>query len=220
LSPSPFLFKIDSDPQGAKIFINGEETDFRTPALVPRAECDNFTVSLQLEGYSNLSKEVSPKETESLFLSLSPKALEGKLKLSAASSAVKFVLNGKFLGKSGDIVSLPEGEYTIKIVDENLLGEREAKIVVTPKETAEIFAENFKTGRVFIYGKPEEDGSVFIDGKPFGDLPLTGDRPLAVGKHKIIVVSSKGKKVSFEWKIKEGEQKKIVDFEKKKVLDF
>ncbi len=220
LEPRAFQFKIDSDPQGAKIFINGEETDFFTPAQIPIANCENFTVELKLEGYSNVLKEVSPKETESLFLVLSQKAMEGKVKLSSGSETIKFILNGKLLGKNGDTVSLPEGEYTIKIVDENLLGERESKIKINPKETTEVFAENFKSGKIFLYGKPEEDGSVFVDGKLFGELPLTGERPLSVGKHKISVVSSKGKKVSFEWKIKEGEQKKIVNFENKKVSDF
>lgn len=220
LSPHPFLLKIDSDPQGAKVFINGEETDFLTPALLPRANCENFKIGLRLEGYSDVVVEVSPKETESLFLSLSPKAMEGKVKLSSVSSSVKFFLNNKLLGKSGDIISLPEGEYTIKIVEEKLLGERETKIKVSPRETTELFAEDFNVGKVYLYGRPEEDGSVFVDGKLFGELPLTGDKPLAVGKHKMNVVSSNGKKVSFDWKIREGEQRKIVDFEKKKVFDY
>lgn len=220
LSPNPFQFKIDSDPQGAKILINGEETDFRTPALIPRADCEKFTIGLQLEGYSEVSREISPSETESIFLSLSPKSLEGKLKMSSASNSIKFYLNGKFLGKNGDLITLPEGEHTLRIVDDKLLGERETTVKINPKETTEIFAEDFKAGRIFIFGRPEEDGSVYVDGKLFGELPITGDKSLAVGKHKINVVSSKGKKVSFEWKIKEGEQKKVVDFEKRKVSDF
>ncbi|NMB99051.1 MAG: PEGA domain-containing protein, partial [Thermoanaerobaculaceae bacterium] len=220
LSPNPFQFKIDSDPQGAKILINGEETDFRTPALIPRADCDKFTIGLQLEGYSTVSREISPNETESIFLSLSPKSLEGKLKLSSASNSMKFYLNGKFLGNNGDVITLLEGEHTLRIVDEKLLGERETTVRINPKETTEIFAEDFKAGKIFIFGRPEEDGSVYVDGKLFGELPITGDKSLAVGKHKINVVSSKGKKVSFEWKIKEGEQKKVVDFEKRKVSDF
>lgn len=220
LSPNPFQFKIDSDPQGAKILINGEETDFRTPALIPRADCEKFTIGLQLEGYSEASREISPNETESIFLSLSPKSLAGKLKLSSASNSMKFYLNGKFLGKNGDVITLLEGEHTLRIVDEKLLGERETTVRINPKETTEIFAEDFKAGKIFIFGRPEEDGSVYVDGKLFGELPITGDKSLAVGKHKINVVSSKGKKVSFEWKIKEGEQKKVVDFEKRKVSDF
>lgn len=220
LSQNPFQFKIDSDPQGAKILINGEETDFRTPALIPRTDCENFTVGLQLEGYSDAVREVSPKETDSILLALSPKSLEGKLKLSSASNSIKFYFNGTLLGKNGDVVTLPEGEHTLKIVDENLLGERETTVKIIPKETTEIFAEDFKAGKIFIFGKPEEDGSVYVDGKLFGELPITGDKTLAIGKHKVNVVSSKGKKVSFEWKIKEGEQKKVVDFEKRKVSDF
>lgn len=219
LSPNPFQFKIDSDPQGAKIFINGEETDFRTPSFISRANCDSFQITLQLEGYSEVTKTISPVETDSLFLSLSPKSMEGKLKLSSVTNSIKFFMNGKFLGKSGDVVSLPEGEYTIKIVDENLLGERESKVIINPKETSELFAENFKDGRIFLFGKPEEDGKVFVDGKTFGELPITGDKSLAVGKHKVNVVSSKGRKVVFDWNIREGEQKKVVDFEKKKVAD-
>lgn len=220
LSPKPFQFKIDSDPQGAKILINGEETDFRTPALIPRTDCKNFTVGLQLEGYSDTSREISPKDSESIVLSLSPKALEGKLKLTSTSNSVKFYLNGKLVGKNGDVVTLSEGEYTLRIVDENLLGERETTVKITPKETTEIFAEAFKAGKIFLFGKPEEDGYVYVDGKLFGELPITGDKALAVGKHKVNVVSSKRRKVSFEWKIREGEQKKIIDFDKKKVFEF
>jgi serine/threonine protein kinase len=220
LSPRPFQFKVDSEPQGALILVNGEETDFRTPALLPRADCSNFTVSLRLEGHSELSTEIVPLEVESLFLSLPPKALEGKLKLTSNSASFCFYEDGKLLGKPGDTAALPEGEHKIRIVDQEVLGIREVVISISPRETTELSAEPFKTGTIFLVGHPEEDGKVNVDGKFFDDLPLTGEKRLAVGKHDISVVSSKGRSVHFEWKVREGTQKKLVDFARKRAADI
>jgi len=220
LEPRPFQFRVDSEPEGAVIAVNGEETDFRTPALLPRADCSPFTISLKMDGYSDASKEVLPSEVEGVVLTLSQKALEGKLKLTSGVSSFRFYEGGRLLGKPGTTVALPEGEHRIRMTDEAVWGTREIQVTIAPGETTELSAEPFKTGRIFLIGHPEEDGSVTVDGRPFGDLPLTGEKGLAVGKHDLVVVSSKGRRVRFEWKIREGEQKKLVDFAKKKVEDI
>lgn len=220
LTEKPFQFKVDSEPKGAKIFIDSNETDFLTPALIPRENCEKFRIKLYLEGYSEFEKEVDPKEIDEIFIFLTQKSLEGKVKLTSNSSNLKFYLDNKLVGKIGDTISLPEGEYDVLVVDEEVLGKRKLKLKVLPKETTQVYVEGFKTGKIFLYGKPEEDGKVNIDGKFFGELPIVGDKMLSCGRHSIVVISSKGRKVSFEWDVKEGEQKRIVDFEKKKAHNF
>lgn len=220
LFPRPFQFKIDSEPQGALVFVNGEETGFRTPALIPRADCGSFNISLKLEGCADASKEITPSETESVFLTLTQKAPEGKLRLASEIPSFRFFEGDRNLGGPGAVIDLPEGEHRIRMIDPEVLGSREVKVTVAPGETTELSGEPFRTGTVFIVGHPEEDGTVNVDGRKFGDLPLTGERRLAVGKHEITVVSSKGRSVHFEWKIREGEQRRLVDFAKKKVSDI
>ncbi len=220
LTPKPFQFKIDSEPRGAMILVDGEETGFMTPALLPRADCSGFRVMLRMEGFSDVSREIDPSSVESLLVPLLPRALEGKLKFHSQDSSLKFFEEGQLIGRPGELATLPEGSHSIKIVDEEILGRREVSVTISPGETTELSAEPFKTGSVFLVGRPEEDGTVTIDGRPFGDLPLTGEKKLAVGKHEVVVVSSKGRRVRFDWKIREGEQKKVVDFARKKVSDI
>ncbi len=220
LAPGPFQFRIDSEPRGAMVFVDGEETGFMTPALLPRADCSAFVVMLKMEGFSDLSREIDPYSVESLQAPMSQKALEGKIKLHSPDSSLKFFEEGKLIGRPGDLATLPEGRHTISIVNEHVLGKREVSVNITPGETTELSAEPFRTGSVFLVGRPEEDGTVTIDGRPFGDLPLTGEKKLAVGKHEVVVTSSKGRRVRFDWKVREGEQKKVVDFARKKVSDI
>jgi serine/threonine protein kinase len=220
LTEGPFQFKVDSEPKGARILIDGKETDFLTPAFIPRTDCKSFTLTITMDGYSDVTREIDPSELDSVIISLSQKSAEGKVKFRSDDPQMKFYLNGKLVAGVGDTISLPEGNYEIEVVNEAVLGRRKATLKVFPKETTQFYAEPFKTGRIFLFGKPEEDGKVQVDGKYFGELPITGDKMVSSGKHSFVAISSKGRKVVFEWIIKEGEQKKIVDFQKRKAINF
>lgn len=217
LRERPFEVFIDSDPQGAEIFINNEETGFRTPASIPRINCEDFEIILKLDGFRELKYTFSPRESDSILLTLTPETPEGKI-IFESDREMKFFLDTKLIGKSGDVVTLKEGEYILRVVDENVLGEKEIKVNVSANETKRIHIEPFKTIKIFLIGRPEEDGEVFIDGRKVGELPITGDMEIAIQKHTVTVVSPKGKKVKFEWDVKNGNERKIVDFETGKVF--
>ena len=118
----------------------------------------------------------------------------------------------RLLGTSGQVLSLPAGDHTLRLVDQRLRGVREEAVKVTSGADGVLKVSAFSTGQVFLYGKPANDGRVMVDGTRFEDLPLNGTSSLAVGPHQFLVVSPEGRRVGFSWTIKPGEQTRVVDF--------
>lgn len=62
---------ITSDPQGANIFLNGQTTDYKTPAILDDLELEkNYLVGLALENFGRTEKMVRLENTEPIFLNI------------------------------------------------------------------------------------------------------------------------------------------------------
>ncbi len=212
LQPGPWEVSVTSDPPGAKVSLDGVETGRVTPARIPRQDCQPFRVGLWLAGHDPAELSVDPSQKTAAHAALTTVASHGSLKVQYPSGILQVYEGDRLLGASGKVLSLPAGEYTLRLVDQRLRGIHEEAVKVTSGAEAVLRVPPFTTGQVFLYGKPANDGKVTVDGTRFEDLPLNGSSPLAVGPHRFLVVSPEGRRIGFSWTITPGEQTRVVDF--------
>lgn len=217
LQPGPFELPVGSEPPGAAIFLDDRDTGLKTPARLPRADCQPFNLTLRLEGYAPFSAAFDPTKANDIKASLTKEAPAGSLRVVGASGILHVYEGTRLLGSSGQVFSLPAGEYTLRLVDPALRGTREEKVTVEAGVTRTVHVPAFETGTVFLYAKPANDGKVMVDGAYLEELPLNGTTPLAVGRHQFQVVGPSGKRVTFSWVIKAGDRTRLVDFDTGKV---
>jgi len=218
LAPAgPYRFRIESEPAGATVLVDGKPAGLTTPADVERPDCAPFTVGLTLPGREPWEKKVDPSKEPELRAALGAEVPRGALRLEAASATIRFYAGDRLLGGPGQEVALPEGEHVIRVVDPTVRGSREQTIEIQAGRTARLSAGAFATGRAFLHGAPQDDGKVYVDGTYLDDLPLNGTLPLAVGSHQFRVVSPAGREVRFNWNLRDGEQTKVVNFETRSV---
>jgi len=212
LQPGPGSFPVTSAPPGAKISLDGKDTGLVTPAVVRLEDCRPFQLTISREGYDPAEVAVDPQKQAKVDAALTSLASRGTLKVLYPSGILQIYEGDRLLGTSGQVLSLPAGDYTIRVVDPVLRGVREEAVKVTSGDAGELKVPAFARGQVFLYGKPTNDGKVTVDGTRFDDLPLIGTSSLAVGSHDFLVVSPTGRKVVFTWTIRPGEQTRVVDF--------
>ncbi len=213
LKPGFYTFSADSEPSGAEVYLDGKDTGKATPAKIDREGCEPFTIAFEKKGWIRKEVKVNPRDATTLKVSLAKEPDKGRLRAVSASGTIKIYEDNRLLGSSGQSIELPAGEHTLRFVDETLRGTREQKVTIKPDATNTVHVPAFKTAKVFLYGKPADEGKVIVDGTYLEDLPLNGTTPLAVGQHLFTVVGSDGKKVSFHWTLKPGDQTRVVDYD-------
>ncbi|MEW5764941.1 MAG: serine/threonine-protein kinase [Acidobacteriota bacterium] len=214
LTPGPFRLPVASDPPGASLIVNGVDTGLKTPAELPRDGCEPFQLELRLEGSAPYRIDVDPSSgTASLSAVLEKEPEKGSLRVVGGSDNIQIFEGTRLLGRPGQTFILPAGEHVLTFVNSTLRGSIERRVVVEAGATVSLRAPEFRTGRVFLYGTPVEDGKVAVDGEYFEDLPLIGSQPLSVGSHRFVVTASDGRKVAFTWNVREGDQTRVVDFD-------
>jgi tRNA A-37 threonylcarbamoyl transferase component Bud32 len=215
LQPGPFRLKVSSVPPDAEVLLDGRETGLKTPCEVAREGCDPFEVELRLAGFLPRKVAVDPRTQRGpLDLSLEKEPEKGALRVLGGSAMMQVFEESRLLGGPGETFTLPAGEHRIRFVDPALRGSAERRITVEPGKTVSLRAPDFETGRVFLYGRPVEEGKVLVDGRYLEDLPLNGNVPLAVGPHRFQVVAPDGRSVSFSWNVRPGDQTRVVDFDR------
>jgi serine/threonine-protein kinase len=212
LRPAPGFLAVTSAPPGARISLDGKDTGLVTPAQIPLEDCRPFQLTLSREGYDPAEVAVDPQKQGTVDAPLTSLESHGTLKVLYPSGILQIYDGDRLLGTSGKALSLPAGDYDLKVVDPVLRGVREEAVKVTSGDEGVLKVPAFARGQVFLYGKPTNDGKVTVDGTRFDDLPLTGTSSLAVGPHEFLVVSPEGRKVFFAWTIRPGEQTRVVDF--------
>jgi tRNA A-37 threonylcarbamoyl transferase component Bud32 len=214
LAPGAFRLPVSSEPPGASLWVDGADTGLQTPTELSREGCEPFDLELRLDGFMPHRLRVDPAAgSASVSAALEKEPEKGSLRVSGSSDKIQIFEDTRLLGRPGQTFILPAGEHVLRFVDPALRGTIERRVVVEAGATVTLRAPEFRTGRVFLYGKPVEDGKVAVDGEYFEDLPLIGSQPLAVGAHRFVVTASDGRRVAFTWNVQPGDQTRVVDFE-------
>jgi hypothetical protein len=161
--------------------------------------------------------EVDPRKSVAVKVALVNEPEVGSLRVDGASVKMQVFEGGRQIGASGQVIELPAGEHDLRLVAPAIRGTKQVKVDIKPGERQVVRAPAFQTGQVFLYGKPANEGKVYVDGAFLEELPLNGTTPLAVGPHQFQVVGPNKRKVNFSWDIRRGQQTKVVDFDKGRV---
>lgn len=109
--------RIDSDPPGAEVFINGENRG-ETPLDMPDMLAADYVVKLEREGYRPVRKQITllPDENLRISLSLAQKPKHGSVRISSSPAGAEVLINGAYKGSTPLILDkLPVGEYDVAI---------------------------------------------------------------------------------------------------------
>lgn len=126
---------IQSDPSGAKIFINGSSIGLVTPNVY-RIKPGSYLVQIIKEGYESSSRSVvltSDSNKQTIFFTLKAKLV--LLSVNSQPGGAKIYLNNAYTGKNTPAtLSLTPGTYTI-MAGKAGFDEQAITIIITPGES-------------------------------------------------------------------------------------
>lgn len=176
--------KIDTNPSGAKVLLNGKDTNQTTPAIIDELPFEkDAEFSLVKDGYITYTKKVSINQpSQDLKISLKKKG--PTLKINVVPANAEIFLNKKSAGRT--VTDLTKNQtYTLRVEAKGYLPEeRKIKIDGDLLELdIELKKKETQTGSISISATPW--ATVVIDGKIVGTSPIL-NYTLGVGKHDVI----------------------------------
>lgn len=178
--------KIESEPQGAKIFIDDIDTGYVTPYTLNDISVGNHTIKLKLEGYEDYLLNLNLTENKEVKVILNKiSAKYGFLKIKSEPNECEIYIDNEFKGKSPMEINITPGKYKVKLTHEDYEDwEKEVNI----EENKEILIEanlNKKIvtqeGTLNVNSTPK--ANLYIDGVYKGQTPLR--LKLKEGNYKI-----------------------------------
>jgi len=184
IQPTVGAVKVDTNPSGARILVNGQDTHQTSPAIIDELPFDKeVEITIQKEGYKSFSKSVLINQTtQDLYADLKKRG--PTLKINVIPSTATIYLNKKSYGKT--ITDLTKNEtYNLRVEAKGYLpDERKVKIDGDQLELdIELKKKETQTGSLSISATPW--ATVLIDGKIVGTSPIL-NHSLGVGKHDVI----------------------------------
>ena len=204
---------VNSEPEGAQIFLNGKNTGFITPKTIKNLKPGKYTLVLVLEGYMEEKREIELKKNESLTLSITLKKEieEINVSINSSPSGAKIIVDGEDTGKKTPAnVKLKIGEHTVKLT---LKGYEDLVKKIKVEKDGESF--NFtlrrietkaETGIIYISSNPK-GAEVYIDGVKKGTTPIR--LSLKEGMHKITLRKEGYRDYTKDVKIEGGKEIKL-----------
>ena len=172
LQPITGSARLESEPTGAVIFIDGENVG-KTPDVITSISPGKHEIKIRLEGYDSCLQMVKIKNGKESLFSASLQRKKGSLMLISNPENALIYLEGKKYGRTPRTINeLTPGNYAIELV----LADYQTwsvKAGIVPGEEITIKAElQEKPGSISIKSRPS-DAKIFIDGNEAGSTPET-----------------------------------------------
>lgn len=108
--------RVDSEPQGAVVYIDGKETG-RTPVVLERIQAGKRKVTLSHPGFREWSAEVelAPGEERTITADLKPLSEVMTFQVRSEPPEASVFLDGRYCGKTPVNVELPDSPFCITI---------------------------------------------------------------------------------------------------------
>jgi serine/threonine protein kinase len=184
IQPTVGSVKIDTNPSGASILVNGKDTDQTTPAIIDELPFEKeVEISIQKDGYKTYTKTVMINQpSQDIHVDLKKRG--PTLKINAIPSNATIYLNEKPYGKTiSDLVK--NQTYSLRVESKGYIpDERKVKIDGDQLELdIELSKKDTQTGSISISATPW--ATILIDGKIVGTSPIL-NLTLGTGKHDVI----------------------------------
>lgn len=181
--------QVSSKPAGADIFINGEPTHYKTPAILENLKLkQNYLVGLALEGYGRAEKTVQIENAEPSFLNIPLSKNIGILSVISDPPGAAILVNGIATGKMtpATVEDLELGvEYRVTLSKPNYL-DFEQPITLASTMPQKILAslkpmEVEAKGSLLLETDPP-GAKIFLDGQDTGKVTPATLKNLETGR--------------------------------------
>lgn len=190
---------VESDPSGAYVYLNNENTGFKTPYELKDSPLGSkYEITLKKEGYEDkrVNVEITEEGEERIPLMLSriieipePVIAYGQLRINSIPWTEVYMGN-KLIGKTPlSISKIVAGKHELLLRNEEFAVAEKVSINVLKDQT---FKKRFEfKGAITITSLPGT--AVFIDGKNVGTVPIK-NMSITVGFHALRLTNEKQKK--------------------------
>ena len=216
LKPAFGSVSVSSQPQGAKVFLDGEDTGKVTPCTIGEIASGRCGIRLQLKDYAPASQSVTVTEGMTASVNVTLEARFAHVTInSLPGAAIK--VNGAEVGSGSYSNNMAEGIYDIEA---SLAGHRpvtkQIEVIVGVPQTIELRPTPIY-GMLDVNSNPM-GANITINGKSYGDTPtsienlLVGDYDVVLTKPGYASVSqrvtvSENASASVDVKMQKGEMK-------------
>jgi hypothetical protein len=170
LSSDSATVAVDSDPQGAKVVLNGVDGG-TTPCTVERVPAGDAFLKLELEGYAPMDQILKLRAGQKEDVKLVLKSLPSELSVVSIPEGARVYVNNQFRGTApAKVADAPPGSYRIRV---ELEGYESAARTVELGRAQRIVEEFRLEGNLGVLEVVTEPAGVrvFVDGKPAGATP-------------------------------------------------
>lgn len=190
--PAPAgCIEVTSTPEGATIFLDGEESGLVTPATLDDIPAGEHVVTLKLENYADASTPITVVEGQTATVYLSLTTYTGNLTVTSTPEGAAIFIDGADAGETTDttLEGIAVGEHTVTLKKE---GYRDAATGVTIRhnETTDVHLDlEEAVGCIAVTSTPE-GAMIFLDDEDTGETTNAILEGIAAGEHTITVKKS------------------------------
>jgi serine/threonine protein kinase len=133
--PAEVTFKVESEPSGAAVLLDGESTGKTTPTVIPGpGPGRSTTVRLEIPGYDPETFEISGEQAEGLVRRVVLKRRAGRIQITDLPPGAVLLVDGDAVGSKSE-VDLSLGSHTLAVrVNQRVVNTK--KIEVAPGVTS------------------------------------------------------------------------------------
>lgn len=189
LAPEILSIEIDSVPDGARMWLDGEALGRKTPASLDLDWCQPHEIRLEKAGFYPWKRTFAAAESQEVMRrELARPALKkipnGYLEIpSPEGYRVEIFLGRQRIGTSGETITLPSGTYNLLLKNERHFVEKEIRVKIPGKKTVTPAADLPRLGYLTILALPS-NCKIFV-GERYLDIPPVVDYPIAAGEYTI-----------------------------------
>ena len=212
---------VASEPPGAAIFVDGDDSGRVTPAELERAP-GRVSIELRLEGYEPLAREVRVRAGERAEVRGELAERAGALRVATDPAGATISVDGRERGAAPlEVEDLAPGEHAVVARAARHAPARE-RVVVEPGRTASVElrlrareavaprpAPAPPPQRAVLVVNTQPWSNVTLDGELLGTTPIRG-REIAPGAHQVVLENPlKGYRKVVRFRVKPGQRKLI-----------
>jgi hypothetical protein len=196
------VLRIETDPPGAAIFLNGKYVGV-TPRNIGGQRKGDYDLELTKDGFVPIRMKVHIRAGETKRISQELVRF-GHVQVTSSPRGARVMLDGKYTGKlTPATLELPPGRYRIGV---SLPGEpeREKEVLVESGSTVKVRFDLIRRGYGELIIDADPWAEVFLDGKRVGYTPLWLKR-VTTGRHKLRFTNPDHPDIEREIILKRGE---------------
>ncbi len=161
------ILEVESQPSGATVMVNGLVRG-KTPLKMSDIPKGRVAITLQLEGYKDVSRELTLNAGDSQRLDVALDGIPGSLRLTSVPDGARFYIDGSAQGRGPiELGNVAPGRYTVRAQLDGYGAVEKTVVVANGQSVREEFVLESVLGRLEVRTQPA-GAQVYVDGKLCG----------------------------------------------------